>query len=45
MGINIKRHHYLLTTLYIELRQAVSTKYVKHQFLRILFVSLNDKRL
>ncbi len=45
MGINVERHHDFLSTLYVELSQAISTKHVEHQFLRILLMRFDDKRL
>ncbi len=45
MSCNVERNIYLITTLYVELSNAVSTKHIKHHLLGILLVSLNDIRL
>ena len=45
MSGDVERYIDLITSVYVELSQAVSTKHVKNHLLRILLVSLDDKRL
>ena len=45
MSVNIKRHHYLLSNLYIETRQTVCSEHVKHHLAGISIMGFNNKTL
>lgn len=45
MSSNVERYIYLITTLYVELSNAISAKYIKHHLLGILLMRLDNVRL